>query len=260
MSDAEFIDPYVDAETGVLHNLVGARTQAELDRAEFDLVHVAEMILLESPPGHTRTIAEWRAIHRALFGSVYSWAGELRTVNIAKASAGIGFDFVATSFFQNAISFVEAEIQEAFSVSALDRDEFTVRLAEQYSNLNVLHPFREGNGRTQRFFWNQVALAFGYELDWLSVTAEQNAEASAVAAVEMNYEPLVSMFRQVVVNAEPGRTLFTRVSWHGFKARPIVQLTLTNSALCGFFMPRAKKPCILAPGHNGHHRSRLRTT
>ncbi|MET4705022.1 Fic family protein [Frigoribacterium sp. UYMn621] len=260
MAEFSFTDPYIDPETGILRNLIGARTQAELDDAEFDLVHAAEIVLRENPPTDTRDINEWRAIHRSLFGDIYAWAGELRTVDIAKSSAGVGFQFMGVSFFDNAIPFAENEIQRAFAKKFVTRDEFIARLAEQYSNLNVLHPFREGNGRTQRFFWSQVARTFGYSLDWRSITADQNAEASAVAAVSVDYQLLVGMFSQVVDRIGPASTPFSGVILGRPAGRQEHPLPAPQFGSCAVFMPRAKKPCVLTSGHRGHHRSVLRTS
>lgn len=136
-SNSGFSDPYLDPVTGVLRNLVGARTQAELDEAEFDLVHAAEIVLREAPPRQTLDLFEWKSIHEALFGDVYEWAGRLRTVEIAKASNEIGFEFMNTSVFATAIPFVQDEIRQAFGTTSLGHSEFVERLAEQYSNLNA---------------------------------------------------------------------------------------------------------------------------
>ena len=255
--EPHFPDPYLDPETGILRNLVGAKTQAELDDAEFDLVSAAQQVLRESPPDQTLDMSEWRAIHKALFRDIYAWAGELRTVDIAKASGGIGFDFMTTAVFPNAIQFVESQIQSAFGVPRLDRDEFVGRLAEQYSNLNVLHPFREGSGRTQRFFWSQVAHTFGYKLNWLAVSQEENALASAVGAASLDYGPLLRIFHGITLN-NSDRLVVTA----GIKLAPSTsQVTLSSpnasGDLCLYPMPRAKRLCVLALGHGGHHRSKV---
>lgn len=80
----EFLDPYVDPANGILKNLVGATSQAELDRIEGDLVPVRALRLETAPPAPTRDLTEFRAIHRYLFPPIYGWAGELRTVDIRK--------------------------------------------------------------------------------------------------------------------------------------------------------------------------------
>lgn len=262
LSDRGFVDPYIDPATGILRNRVGARTQQQLDDAEFDLVHAAGVELAESPPVLTFDLAQWKSIHRRLFEDVYEWAGEVRTVNIAKQSSDVRFDFIEVNFLDTAAAWTENEVRAAFEgAGPLSAHEFIRRLAEQYSNLNVLHPFREGNGRTQRFFWGQVAERFGFELDWRSVDAEQNAYASAIAAARLDYGPLREMFDSVVAPAgtdDPAVSRFfdfhipspsTRVVG-GSSDRDL------EPGVCGHFMPRAKKLCVLTSGHRGHHRSR----
>ncbi|XNN89781.1 Fic/DOC family protein (plasmid) [Curtobacterium flaccumfaciens] len=77
-------DPYIDPDTGILRNLVGARTQAELDRAEADLTAVRAIELIDRPLAPTGDLDELRGIHRALFQDVYDWAGEIRTIDMRK--------------------------------------------------------------------------------------------------------------------------------------------------------------------------------
>ena len=79
---AEFVDPYLDPETGVLRNLVGARTQTALDTAEGDLTFTRLVQLMDHPVRPTGDLHELRAIHAHLFQDLYPWAGQLRTVDI----------------------------------------------------------------------------------------------------------------------------------------------------------------------------------
>ena len=78
----EFIDPYLDLETGILRNFAGANTQEKLRKAETDVAGMAELTLGDVP--RSNNLAELQAIHRALFGKIYDWAGEIRTVDIKK--------------------------------------------------------------------------------------------------------------------------------------------------------------------------------
>jgi cell filamentation protein len=87
-----------------------------------------------------------RAIHFHIFQDIYCWAGELRTVDISKGSTR----------FAN-ISRIEPEADKLFRLLeqenhliGLPREQFLTRLAHYYGELNVIHPFRDGNGRAQR--------------------------------------------------------------------------------------------------------------
>ncbi len=71
----EFLDPYLDPETGILRNLAGARTKASLEDAEGSLSFARPVQLMDRPPQPTGDLAELRAIHRHLFQDLYDWAG-----------------------------------------------------------------------------------------------------------------------------------------------------------------------------------------
>lgn len=197
MELTDFVDPYLDPETGVLRNLVGARTQQELDAIEGDIVPVRELRLEENPPERTRDLAELRSIHRFLFNAIYSWAGELRTVDIKKNLEGGSF-FVPVSMIERASAYVAQELAEENFLKGLTREAFVARLAYHYDQLNYIHPFREGNGRTQRWFWGRVAIDAGWELNWINVSGAVNDAASQAAMEEDDIQPLLEMFDQVV--------------------------------------------------------------
>ena len=71
-----------------------------------------------------------------------------------------------------------------------------------YDQLNFIHPFREGNGRTQRVFWNRVAKDAGYRLDWDAVVGQENDNASKLAAEKMDLSGLEYMFIKIVTILE----------------------------------------------------------
>ena len=85
---AEAVDPYLDPDTGLLRNLVGARTQGALDQAEGDLTYIRAVELQERPIRATGDLDEFRAIHWQLFQDVYPWAGEVQTVDLRKNVVG----------------------------------------------------------------------------------------------------------------------------------------------------------------------------
>jgi cell filamentation protein len=151
----EFLDPYLDPETGILRNLIGARTKKSLEDAEGSLSFARLVQLRDRPAKPTGDLAQLRAIHRHLFQDLYDWAGQIRTVDIRK-------------------------------------------------NVDI-HPFREGNGRVQRVFWNRIALAAGWQLDWRPVHGDVNDRASRAASDQRDLGPLHAMFDQIVTPAPPAR-------------------------------------------------------
>lgn len=204
MSDLENpTDPYIDPETGILRNRVGARTQAELDEAEADLGFARLNRYLETRPVRgTGDLEELRGIHRYLLEDVYDWAGEIRVVDLRKNIPGAD-PFMPVSLIQRGAGFVAEELRADRMLAGMSRDRFVDRLAHHYDQVNHLHPFREGNGRTQRVFWSRVAIDAGWQLDWRSVTGQVNDEACRIAAgPDRNLNPLRKMFDEITSPAD----------------------------------------------------------
>lgn len=194
---AEVSDPYLDPETGLLRNLVNARSKAELDAIEGALVFARALQLIHRPVSATGDLDEFRAIHRHLFQDVYAWAGQLRTVDLRKNVEGADF-FLPVSVIDRASQYAAEELRQDRMLAGLGRVQFIEKLSYHYDQWNYIHPFREGNGRTQRLFWNRIAADAGWQLDWRSVHGDVNDAACRVASERRNFGPLQSMFDQVV--------------------------------------------------------------
>lgn len=193
----DFVDPYLDPDTGILRNLVGAQTQSELDMAEAELSWARLADLRSARIKPTGDLAELRTIHRYLFQDIYAWAGQIRTVDLRK-NVDEGEFFVPVAMIERAAGFVADELREDDYLQRMNRVAFIARLAHHYDQLNYIHPFREGNGRAQRAFWNRVARDAGWQLSWIGVAGEVNDAASRAAAERRDLEPLIAMFEQVV--------------------------------------------------------------
>lgn len=190
-----FVDPYLDANTGILRNLVGATTIDKLCEAEADSAMSGEIDLSDIP--RTNDLSELCAIHRALFGKIYDWAGEIRTVDIRKNVDGSQF-FLIVSRISMGSDYVFNKLASENYLKGLTRAEFVSRLAYFFDQLNYIHPFREGNGRAQRAFWGRVARDAGYRIDWSKTTRAENDEASRLAAEKLDLSQLETMFDKIV--------------------------------------------------------------
>ena len=115
-----------------------------------------------------------QAIHRHLFGDVYEWAGEIRDIDLSK---GNSYFANHTHIVSAAIPIFEKLAKERY-LKGLDAAAFSERAAYYLSEINALHPFREGNGRAQREFINHLARANGYIIDWTASTPERMLQAS----------------------------------------------------------------------------------
>ena len=190
------IDPYYDNKIGDLRNLLGARSSQELKEREAQIVFANELDITPQSISRTNNLNELLAIHKSLFGDIYDWAGEIRTVDIRKPDEDASF-FLPVSKIRDACAYVFSELQSEHCLQGLDRSIFVQRIAYYYDQLNYVHPFREGNGRTQRTLWGRVAYDTGYEIDWSAATSDENDQASKLAAESMELSGLVAMFEKI---------------------------------------------------------------
>jgi len=167
-------DPYADPVTGMLRNKLGLTTVGELETAEREITHAALIFLKESPVSASYDLRHLRDVHRRIFGDIYDWAGELRTVAIAK-----GTWFCLPQYIESAAADIFRALHGESLLRGLPRDAFTDRLTYYLGEVNAIHPFREGNGRAQRAFFEQLASNARFTLDWQHLDADRNIAASA---------------------------------------------------------------------------------
>ena len=144
-----------------LENKLGITNSAELAREEERISKKKAVELFESgsldklAPGR---FASLQAIHKALFEDIYDFAGELRTVNLAKGN----FRFAPLMYLEAALGNIDKMPQSTFD-----------EIIEKYVEMNIAHPFREGNGRSTRLWLDQMLKAgIGQVVDWSRVDKE----------------------------------------------------------------------------------------
>jgi cell filamentation protein len=167
-------DHYLDPETGVLQNKFGISEEEELKAAEASLVAWRSYQLVEKPTQGRFNLDHLQAIHQHLFQDVYEWAGELRDIDLSRDN----------SYFANhrhiieAAGLIFARLAEENYLQGLDAADFSTRAAFYLGEINALHPFREGNGRAQREFINQLAYHNGYVIDWTNISEGEMIQAA----------------------------------------------------------------------------------
>lgn len=162
-----------------LQNKLGITDSAELARAEEKISKKKAAELFESGYLDSLTPGSWQslaAIHRYLFDEIYDFAGQLRDVNIAKGS----FRFAPVMYLQAALENIEKMPQSSFD-----------QIIEKYVEMNVAHPFREGNGRSTRI-WLDLMLKkeLGLVIDWSRVDKEDYLlamERSPIRDIEIKH-------------------------------------------------------------------------
>lgn len=178
-------DPYTDPQSGILRNKFGLRDQESLTRMETRATSFRSTLFELNPLKGNFDSAHLKAIHSYLFQDVYEWAGQYRTVPLAKAELAGGGRI--TRFTPSEL--IKAELDKLFGqlsnerfLEGLPRQYFVIKIAVLLSEINRIHPFREGNGRTQRLFVSQLAQRLGHELHFEVVSRERLVQASVLSA------------------------------------------------------------------------------
>ncbi|MBL7497091.1 Fic family protein [Frankia sp. CNm7] len=166
-------DPYCWPGTECLRNLLDIRDAKELDKAEHELAGVRNAALTASTLPGAYDLAHLRRFHRFLFQDVYDWAGELRTVDIYKGEVG----FCRAQDVDHRLEQLFGKLATRRLLVTLEWDSYVIAFATVYGELNAIHPFREGNGRTQRAFLRQFAAHAGWTVAWESLTRRDNDAA-----------------------------------------------------------------------------------
>jgi cell filamentation protein len=170
-------DPYIDKQTGILRNLLGISTQEELDRQESNFSFLRSAQLHEQSIDGNFDFVHLRDIHRVLFSDIYEWAGEIRQVEIQKGKT----IFAHCAVLENAANHVFKILESENYLTALSATQFADRAGYYLGEINVLHPFRDGNGRAQREFIAQLARKNNFSLSWSDVSRDQMISASTQA-------------------------------------------------------------------------------
>jgi cell filamentation protein len=168
-------DPYLYPDTDVLRNKPGLRTADGLARYEYERAAWRLEEMRRWPPPDRFDLEGLKRLHGHIFQDVYDWAGSIRTVDITKA----GQMFCRPDFIEGEGKRLADALAREEQLRGLGRAAFVERLAEHYADWNALHPFRDGNGRSTRKFFRQLAKQAGYELDLTKIERSAWNEASA---------------------------------------------------------------------------------
>ncbi len=155
--------------TNVLKNKLNIRDSNKLFEIEKQIVLVKSYILRQNKIRYTFDKRHFTYLHDFLFSDIYPFAGKFRTENIYKGS----FTFASWEYIESELDRLLKELKSENFLQGLDKENLSKRLAYYLSELNVLHPFREGNGRTIREFIREIAMLAGFTLDLQNTTPEE---------------------------------------------------------------------------------------
>ena len=190
-------DPFLDPVSGVLRNRLGITDEAMLRQAEADFSAARLAQLHRHPLAGAYDLRHLCGFHARIFGDVYPWAGEIRTVSISKEDP-----FCLPQHISSFAVQVFTRLTAADRLKGRGREDFLDGLTELLADLNALHPFREGNGRTQRAFCSQLAREAGHHIRWALMDPRENIPASR-ASLRGDNEALRCLLERVDDRADP---------------------------------------------------------
>ena len=169
----------------ILENKLNITDQAELAREEEKISKAKAKKLFET--GYLNeieagTFEALKIIHKYLFDEIYNFAGELRKINIAKGN----FRFTPPAYLEEAIKNIEKMPQSTYE-----------EIIEKYVEMNIAHPFREGNGRAQREFIRELALVNDAILHYESISPDEMIQAS-IESFNGNYTPMEQLIGKCI--------------------------------------------------------------
>jgi cell filamentation protein len=194
-------DPYVYPGTSVLRNRRNIVEPEQAERFEIRATFARLRELEEHPTAGNFDRAHLQAIHRHIFQDVYEWAGELRSVDIAKPGSPF---FARPPFIASALAEIADRLRDESQLRGLNVEAFSTRAGYHLGEINAVHPFREGNGRAQREFVRELALAAGFLIDWSNTSSDLMNQASALSFRSGNSSGLAALLRSAIsVAASP---------------------------------------------------------
>lgn len=183
---------YCYPESNVLINHFDIRSQELLDRAERYHTAFRAMEMRIVPIKANFDLEHLKTIHYQLFQDVYPFAGQIRHLNISKNK----YWFCDTAMIPRLADQVFSELKTDRYLKGLPAEKFAEKAAYYYTEINFMHPFREGNGRVIREFFGQLAKGAGYELDWQEVPKEEYFRAVKQTDDPRQRQELVVVFEK----------------------------------------------------------------
>lgn len=166
--------------SNVLINKLNIHDNKILKQAEEKIVATKLFILRQNTMIKNFDVNHFKGIHKFLFEDIYPFAGKFRTENIAKGF----FSFAEWEFIEDELSNLLKKLNASNNLKNLKRDEFVKAIAYYLSQLNVLHPFREGNGRTIREFIRELCYVNDYLFDLQKIEPEDFLNACIKSVVD----------------------------------------------------------------------------
>lgn len=179
-------------DTTVLINKFDIRDEEKLNEVESVIASARYAEWDSAPKVCSFDFDHYKAIHRYLFSDIYDWAGEIRTVDISKK----GTQFVPAADIDLLAKAAFDRLKERNCFKNLAHDAFVDEIVDFYCVTNKLHPFREGNGRTQRAFLTQLIRNAGYNISF----ADMDTDLLMIATIQ-SAQGVTDMLKQIFLES-----------------------------------------------------------
>lgn len=189
--DYEWDEKYCYPNSYVLKNKLNILDSSALNDAEREITAMKILFLKKNVVKGNFDFKHLQRIHFAIFSDIYDWAGQLRTVDISKGNV-----FCRSMYLDSCADNIFRQLKKDNYLLTFQKSEIPHKLAYYLGEINVLHPFREGNGRTQRLFIEYLAGVNGFNIDFSYVTEHDMIEASALT-FSGNYAKLNKIFDEI---------------------------------------------------------------
>lgn len=179
---------------GVLVNAAGIRDQRQLDEAMNDVASITMAEVRAERVPDRPDYAYLRGIHERMFGDlVPGIAGKVRDVDVQ--ATGTGIPYCRPEYIDANLSTLFGKLEREDYLAGLDVDTFAVRLADRWGELSAIHPYRDGNTRSQSTYVSAIAERAGHPIDWERVDVDE-LRTARLHAVAGNDRPLAAYLRE----------------------------------------------------------------
>lgn len=157
------------AGTNCLINKFNIQNEEQLAKIEASITLAKSAELERNFISYSFDFEHYKQIHRYLFEDLYDWAGKVRTVDISKK----GTNFISAENIEVVANACFDRLKSHNYFRNVDFEDFVENIVDFYCSTNMLHPFREGNGRTQRIFIAQLIRFCGYDINFSEIDTDE---------------------------------------------------------------------------------------
>lgn len=196
-SENNSIDEIYCYSNGVFKNKLGIDDEDKLNSLEAELTSINLAGFLIHPVKGKLDFKHYKKIHKEIFGDLFAFAGKTRTVSMSKGTTAFCIWMFIDEQCEKTFNLIHKELLENKKYREIDKKEFVKLIAKYMTELNIIHPFREGNGRTLREYFRLLCFKCEYELTYVNCTIEEILEAD-IAAVQGNDELILKLLNKII--------------------------------------------------------------